>query len=136
MTKPKLKRGRAAILIGAFLAMITAPVLIFGMATGGGGAGVPADFQEALQGQPSLIIFHSQTCPVCEQDKPHLQELYRQVGQEIQFLYVDVGGDSKDRAIARAYQVRGVPTYVFADETGAETNRVVGTITQVLKENE
>lgn len=132
--KTKVKKGRALILIGAFLAMITAPVLVFGVLTGGSGLGL-SEFQEALVGQPSLIIFHSQTCPACEADKPMLQELYQQAGDQIRFLMVLVD-DPKNKAIVAHYKVNAVPTYILTDVQGEEQKRIKGTIKQILPEGE
>jgi thiol-disulfide isomerase/thioredoxin len=129
--KPKVKKGRAAILIGVFSAMVAAPVLLFGALAGGGN--VVEEFRAALVGRPSLIIFHSQSCPVCEQDQPYIQAMYDELGDQIRFVPVDIGTPEGKR-IAQAYGVRGVPTYVFTDGEGIERNRVVGSIAQVLNQ--
>ena len=93
------------------------------------------EFQEAIKGRRALIIFHSQSCPVCENDKPYLQAIYEEIGDEVRFVAIDVS-DPQYKAIVRAYQIRGVPTYIFTDADGNEQDRVVGTITQILQESE
>ena len=131
--KPKVKPIRAAILIGIFLAMVASPVLLLGSLAGRNPA--LETFQARLLGRPSLIIFHSQTCPVCEGDRPYIQAMYEELGDQLQFLLIDIS-DPTGKRIAQAYKVRAVPTYVFTNAEGQETNRVVGTITQVLNKGD
>lgn len=77
-----------------------------------------------LPGEPRLLQFTSQSCPICERMAPVVSAVeascpHRKVAE------VDVGARA-GRSLASQFAVRGVPTYVFLDASGKEVARYIG----------
>jgi cytochrome c-type biogenesis protein len=88
----------------------------------------PAVAVSPALGQPSarprLVQFTSPDCSVCRQMIPTVAVIERDCdGRKVDVVKVDV---KANRQLARRYRVRGVPTFVFLDSTGAEVARLVG----------
>lgn len=78
--------------------------------------------------QAVLIDFWGPNCPPCKALMPHLDAIDAKVGDRLRILKVNVEAEP---ALARRFQVRGVPTLVFLNG-GKEEGRLVGTTTTRL----
>jgi cytochrome c-type biogenesis protein len=79
-------------------------------------------------GEPRLVEFVARTCPICQRMEPVLRAAESDcTGRGLRFLRVDVG-ESAGRKAADLHHVRGVPTFLMLDASGAEVARLVGEV--------
>ena len=68
-------------------------------------------FEEMIQmDKPILVDFYATWCGPCKMMAPILQEVKKELGENITILKVDV---DKNPIAASAYQVQGVPTLIL-----------------------
>ena len=104
-----------------------------------------------LEGKPVVLNFWASWCPPCKSEMPDFDDVYAQVGEDIQFMMVNLtDGDRETVATASAYvesqgysfpvyydtamqaaiayQVMSVPTTYFIDADGRLIARASGAI--------
>lgn len=76
--------------------------------------------------RPRMVEFVSSSCSVCRQMIPTVALVERDCGgRQVDVVKLDVD-QPENRALAKSYRVRGVPTFVFLDRQGKQTSRMVG----------
>lgn len=96
------------------------------------GAGTPdpvaeavthAGAQETQAGLPRMLDLGGETCKVCQQMAPILEEVKREQAGKIRIEFIDVW---KDSAAAEKYGISLIPTQIFFDAEGKEFFRHEG----------
>lgn len=132
---PRLERVTGLVLMGVGLYMMlaisrppqgrveaAAPSLV--------AAAAPVSASGPALGQPTarprMVEFVSSTCSICRQMIPTVSLIERDCGgSKVDVVKVDVNA-RENRQLAARYRVRGVPTFIFLDQAGAESSRLVG----------
>lgn len=70
-----------------------------------------AKFSELIDGdKPILIDFFAEWCGPCKTLSPIIQEVARELGENVRVLKIDV---DKNQQLASKYNIRGVPTMMI-----------------------
>jgi thioredoxin 1 len=77
----------------------------------------------APAGLPRLLDLGAGHCVPCKMMKPVLTELQTGYAEQFETLYIDI---AQNRAAAREYEVRVIPTQIFFDAEGNERFRHEG----------
>ena len=90
-----------------------------------------ADIDNALAGGPVFIEFETRECSYCKQQRPVSQALADEYRGKVTFIFVDA---SRDRALAKQFQVSGVPQmdvildksagYTYVDKDGKASDSI------------
>lgn len=81
---------------------------------------------------PVVVLFHSPSCPSCQQMKPHFQATADTFGQGVTFIAIDVSVPTNKPA-ARRLGIKRIPmVFVFRDST----EKPLATHMGVLNRNE
>jgi thiol-disulfide isomerase/thioredoxin len=117
----------------------------FRLALLGGGTLNLAD----LRGKPVVVNFMASWCPPCRAEMPAFERAWQKHKDRVVFVGVAVEdtesaakalvektgvtypvGLDEGNVIARAYELKGMPTTVFLDPNGAVVKRVTGEVTE------
>ncbi|MGI9546970.1 MAG: thioredoxin [Flavobacteriaceae bacterium] len=70
-----------------------------------------SSFKRIISGNvPVLIDFYADWCAPCKALAPVLEQVKRDLGEQVKIIKVDV---DKNSSLANKYQVRGVPTMIL-----------------------
>jgi len=71
----------------------------------------PKSFHELISGDKLVLVdFYATWCGPCKSMQPILEDVSRQLGDQVKVIKVDV---DKNPDAANKYQVRGVPTLIL-----------------------
>jgi thioredoxin 1 len=79
--------------------------------------------QAKKEGKIVMLELGSVGCIPCEQMRPVMDKLSKNYKGKLEVIFVDV---KKDRKSAMQFQVYGIPTQVFLDQSGKEFHRHIG----------
>jgi thiol:disulfide interchange protein len=75
---------------------------------------------------PRMMELYTPYCPSCREMAPLIRQLKAQCeSKEVQVVQVDISR-SDNEWFVEEYEVSAVPTFIFIDENGLETARLVG----------
>ncbi|MDF1512628.1 MAG: DUF3179 domain-containing (seleno)protein [Anaerolineae bacterium] len=104
------------------------------------------------QGKPTVLVFWAGLCPFCRTEMPDMQEAYREFGDRVSFIAIDVGlftnlgsradaealiaelgltfpsGAILDYQVMPSYEVTAIPTVLFMKPNGVVYRRDNGLI--------
>lgn len=81
-------------------------------------------------GLPVMVEFYKEDCAICQRMKPTIEAITNQCDERgVHVKTVDIG-KPENRDMVRKYNLVGVPTFVFLDDSGQETARLVGEQTE------
>lgn len=83
-------------------------------------------------GNPTLLDFSATWCGPCQMMAPVFVELEDTYGDMINFVTVDV---DENPELTGEFNIEAVPTFIFLDENGKETERITGVVDQAVLEN-
>ncbi|SFR13304.1 TlpA family protein disulfide reductase [Desulfoscipio geothermicus] len=103
-----------------------------------------------LKGKPVFINFWNTWCPPCRAEMPELDKLYREYGNDAEFIFINITSQEESLAdvttflsdngysipvyldrrgeVAGAYGIRGIPTTVVLDAQGEVVYAAAGQI--------
>lgn len=129
---PKIEKG-----IGIVLLFIAGMLVLDAFQAGDLGDGSTADadaveaiMPEATKGLPVMVELYKEDCGVCQKMKPTVESITSQCDEKgVHVRTVDIG-KPENRHLVKKFKLVGVPTFVFLDEHGNETARLVGEQTE------
>lgn len=106
-----------------------------------------------FKGKPVVVNFWASWCPPCKVEMPYFNEVYKELGDEVQFMMVDLVDGSRetvdtakafikdngyefpvffdtDQSAAIAYGIYSIPTSIFIDAEGKVVRSITGTMTK------
>jgi thiol-disulfide isomerase/thioredoxin len=106
-----------------------------------------------FKGKPVVVNFWASWCPPCKEEMPYFNELYKELGDEVQFMMVDLVDGSRetvdaakafikengyefpvyfdtDQEAAIAYGIYSIPTSIFIDAEGKIVRSITGSMTK------
>lgn len=70
-----------------------------------------ANFSKLVKSEEAVLVdFHATWCGPCKTLSPILEEVKKELGEELRIIKVDVDKNTK---LAEKYQIRGVPTMLL-----------------------
>ena len=122
--------GRIEKVIGTLLVVVALSMLAGGLEAGTGGAPAAGAGGQQLRlvknGEPTMVIFTSRNCHVCQRMKPLMLSITRQCdGKRVRVKTIDLAAAGGREYIGRFHLV-ATPTFVFLDGDGREVARLVG----------
>ena len=133
--KPAYRRGdRAAVglILAGLTIMVTALVWLTyttanGRGTTGRGPGSDQLIAARNDGLPAWVLFHSVTCPSCQEMEAIFEQLRPEFAGKVAFVDVDVN-DPAQADLVREYGIAFIPTTFLIDRSGARVVSAVGTL--------
>lgn len=83
--------------------------------------------------KPTVVDFSADWCSWCKKLEPIIEKLEDKYSEAIEFKTIDT---DEHPELAKAYNIRGLPTLVFLDKNGNEIGRIEGFSSEEIIETE
>lgn len=106
-----------------------------------------------FKGKPVVVNFWASWCPPCKEEMPYYNEVYKELGDEVVFMMVDLVDGSRetvdtakdfirdngydfpvyfdtDQEAAIAYGIYSIPTSIFIDAEGKVVKSITGSMSK------
>lgn len=106
-----------------------------------------------FKGKPVVVNFWASWCPPCKEEMPYFNEVYKELGDEVVFMMVDLVDGSRetvdtakdfirdngyefpvyfdtDQEAAIAYGIYSIPTSIFIDAEGKVVQSITGSMSK------
>ena len=114
--------------------------------------GARINFSDAFDGKPVVAVLWAGLCPTCRRELPLMQKAYKEYGERINFVGIDIGpytglgfepegrellrqleitfpaGGPPDGAFMREYRILGTPSSIFFSADGEVVHQWSGLI--------
>lgn len=84
-------------------------------------------------GLPVVVDFSATWCGPCQKMKPVFEELEDTYGDHVNFVTIDI---DQHPELAESFGVSAVPTFIFIDKSGRESERLLGAASPDVLENQ
>ncbi len=109
-------------------------------------------------GKPVVVNFWATWCPPCKSELPHFEKLYKELGDKVEFMMVDMTDGRRetadivkefvkennytfpvycdsDSSAAMAYEVYSIPVTLFIDNEGRMSDMRIGALSESALRN-
>lgn len=130
---PKIEKGIGIVLL--FIAGMLVLDVVQGMTYSSSISPQSAESRTSIlpkdpNGLPVMLELYQENCAVCQKMKPTIKSITQQCDQKgVHVRTIDIG-KPENRYLVKKFKLIGVPTFVFLDENGAETARLIGEQTE------
>lgn len=122
----RLKENRLVVFVGIVMVLWVYAFLD----AGGPTAGRDVTAAELGNDLPKMVELYTPSCPSCRAMAPTLVRIEQKcTGNDVGFDKIDLS-KRENAHLVDALDVLAVPTFVFLDETGKETSRLIGKQTE------
>ena len=122
----RLKENKLVVFVG----IVTVMGIYAFLDAGGPSAGREVTAAELTHDLPKMVEFYTPACPSCRAMDPTLSRIEKKCADDrVGFDKIDLSKRENEH-LMDALDVLAVPTFVFLDENGKETSRLIGKQTE------
>ena len=125
---PKIEKGIGIVLlfIAGMLVLDVVQGVTYSQSSSAKDAQMAALSPETPKGLPVMVELYKEDCAICQRMKPTVEAITSQCDEKgVHVRKFDVS-KPENRSLVQRFNLVGVPTFVFLDEQGNETARLVG----------
>jgi len=72
-----------------------------------------------MRGKPTVVNFWASWCPPCRSEMPHFNKVYKEIGNEVNFMMIDLPGGGETQKVSEKFlKDQGLSFPVYYDTTG------------------
>ena len=76
-----------------------------------------------VSGLPTVLDFYTDTCPVCQEMDPILNDLAKEFSGKVGIRKINA---NEEPELSNEFEIQFVPTYILLDSTGEVVEKMVG----------